>query len=101
MLEVDIDAELAKAQTAPVANVSIGTCSDSSAYCMDEACTDATFGTDCKCMINGVESTLPIGCMESAQIVMAVPSSLELKLPAITSASSHSCTPAARLRTTG
>ena len=49
---------------------------------MREACVEsADVGTDCFCWLNGVTPTdepLPAGCMEAAQIVMAVPSSLKI-----------------------
>ena len=63
-----------------VANVSVGGCENTLEYCMAEACTDLAVGTECKCLIDGAQQTLPIGCMESARIIMAVPSSLDMKL---------------------
>ncbi len=65
---------------ADVTNISLGSCANTLDYCFAAACADASIGTDCICLIDGVEQQMPIGCMESAQIVMAVPSSLELRL---------------------
>ena len=63
-----------------VTNVSLGTCGNTLDYCFAAACTDASIGTDCICLINGVEQLMPTGCMESAQVVMAAPSSRDLRL---------------------
>ena len=73
-------------EPADVVNVSVGTCATTGDFCMPEACTDAAVGTECYCWLNGEEPTtdpLPTGCMESAQLEIAVPSSLEMTLNAM------------------
>ena len=73
-------------EPADAVNVSVGTCATTGDFCMPEACTDVTVGTECYCWLNGEEPTtdpLPTGCMESAQLEMAVPSSLEMTLNAM------------------
>ena len=73
-------------EPADVVNVSVGTCATTGDFCMPEACTDMTVGTECYCWLNGEEPTtdpLPTGCMESAQLEIAVPSSLEMTLNAM------------------
>ena len=67
-------------------DASVGACVDTERFCMPEACTDVAVGTECYCWLNGEEPTsdpLPTGCMESAQLEIAVPSSLEITLNAM------------------
>ena len=69
-----------------IVNVSVGTCATTGEFCMPEACTNAAVGTECYCWLNGEEPTtdpLPTGCMESAQLEIAVPSTLEMTLIAM------------------
>ena len=73
-------------EPANVVNVSVGTCATTGEFCMSQACTDVAVGTECYCWLNGEEPTtdpLPTGCMESAQLEVAVPSSLEMTLNAM------------------
>merc|ERR1712023_532665 len=58
----------------------IGTCAESTDFCLPSACSDAEMGIDCYCLIDDVRSPQPFGCMGGAQLAMAVPSSLELPL---------------------
>ena len=53
---------------ADIANVSVGACALTEAYCMPEACADWVTGTNCTCIIDGVETPQPVGCMESGEL---------------------------------
>ena len=53
---------------------------------MEDACEPAAVGLDCFCLLGGVTPTtepLPAGCMQSGELVVAVPSSLEMTLNAM------------------
>ena len=48
---------------------------------MPSACTNKAVGIECFCMLDGITLTdepLPAGCLEMAELKMAVPSLLEL-----------------------
>ena len=66
-----------------VSDASVGVCATTTQFCMSAACDDATVGIDCFCFLDGVTPTtepLPAGCMNSGELAMTVPSSLELRL---------------------
>ena len=65
---------------ADAANARVGDCAATGAFCLEESCTDTEVGTDCFCFVDGVEQQFPVGCMESAQIMVPVPSSLSLTM---------------------
>ena len=61
----------------------VGACATTTQFCMPAACEDTTVGIDCFCFLDGVTPTtepLPAGCMNSGELAMTVPSSLELRL---------------------
>ena len=63
----------------------LGAGADTEAFCMPAACEDAAVGIDCFCFLGGVTPTtepLPAGCIDSGEIAVAVPSSLELAIVA-------------------
>ena len=56
---------------------------DTQEFCMLDACTDATTGTDCYCLLDGSTPTndlLPVGCMESGTLSVEVPSKRQITL---------------------
>ena len=66
-----------------MSDASVGACAASTQFCMPAACDDVTVGIDCFCFLDGVTPTtepLPAGCMNSGELAMSVPSSLELPL---------------------
>lgn len=69
-----------------VTGASVGACVHIEEYCMAEACEDEAVGTECYCQLQGVTPTsdpLPIGCMQSAQLAMRVPTKHEVTLLAM------------------
>ena len=66
-----------------MSDASVGACAASTQFCMPAACEDVAVGIDCFCFLDGVTPTtepLPAGCMNSGELAMSVPSSLELPL---------------------
>ena len=66
-----------------MSDASVGACATTTQFCMSAACEDVTVGIDCFCFLDGVTPTtepLPAGCMNSGELAMTVPSSLELRL---------------------
>ena len=66
-----------------VSDASVGVCAATTQFCMPAACEDVTVGIDCFCFLDGVTPTtepLPTGCINSGELAMTVPSSLELPL---------------------
>ena len=61
----------------------VAVCAATTQFCMPAACEDVTVGIDCFCFLDGLTPTtdpLPAGCMNSGELAMTVPSSLELWL---------------------
>ena len=66
-----------------VLNATVAECVDTQEFCMLDACTDATTGTDCYCLLDGSTPTndlLPVGCMESGTLSVEVPSKRQITL---------------------
>ena len=66
-----------------MSDASVSVCAASTQFCMPAACEDVAVGIDCFCFLDGVTPTtepLPAGCLNSGELAMSVPSSLELPL---------------------